>query len=165
MLGENRICRRSRVTTEAHLPTPTMAESLRDLGVVLRQRTRHGAETDFVPCRRMGHEARTDLAFLLLRPLRWKSKLALEFITLRESVQLRAMVEDWPLHRIQEVIRTSRLEARCAQERCLTRIGPQRITDPVNKCAWLRWAAFVIWLTAFVFAADLVMEFIKGLCY
>ena len=55
--------------------------------------------------------------------------------------------------------------AHCAQKRCLTRIGPQRITDPVNKCAWLRWAAFVIWLTAFVFAADLVMEFIKGLCY
>jgi hypothetical protein len=96
MVAQNRICRPSSTSTEAPAPAQTLAESLRDLGVVLRWRMRHATGTE--------------RASLLLQSLRWDSKLALEFVNLRASVQLRAMVEAWPLERIQEFVRAQRLE-------------------------------------------------------
>jgi hypothetical protein len=67
-----------------------------DLGLVLRWRMRRTTGT-----RRVS---------LLLQSLRWDSQLALRFVNLRVSVQLRAMIEDWPLHRLQETVQAQRLE-------------------------------------------------------
>jgi hypothetical protein len=63
---------------------------LYDLGRVLRWRLRHATGAKRV--------------FLLLRFLRWDNQLALGFATLSVATQLRAMVEDWPLHRIQATV-------------------------------------------------------------
>jgi hypothetical protein len=35
---------------------------------------------------------------------RWDCELALKYVALSRSVQLRAMVEDWPFHRIKEAV-------------------------------------------------------------
>jgi hypothetical protein len=85
MVVQNRTCHSLSTMTEMSIPARNLAELLCDLGLVLRWRLRHGAGTERVPS-----------------SLRWDSVLALGFVNLRASVQLRAMVEDWPLHRIQE---------------------------------------------------------------
>jgi len=100
MVAENRICLST--MTEIPVPARNVAELLCDLGRVLRWRTHRGA----------GNKQ----ASLLLHSLRWDSQLALRFVNLRAAVQLRAMVEDWPLHRIQETVQAQRLETRCPQE-------------------------------------------------
>jgi hypothetical protein len=82
--------------TEMSLPARNLAELLCDLGRILRSH-RH---------RRGG----TKPASVSLQSLRWENQLALRFVQLSVSVQLRAMVEDWPLHRIQKEIGAQRLE-------------------------------------------------------
>jgi hypothetical protein len=94
MVGENQAWCSSPTMTTAAIPARNLAELLSDLGLVLRWRMRHAT--------------RTKRAFLFLKSLRWDSRLALRFVNLRVSVQLRAMVEDWPLHRIQETVRAER---------------------------------------------------------
>jgi hypothetical protein len=79
-----------------------LAELLCDLGRVLRS-TRHCA-------------AGTKSASVPLQSLRWENQLALRFVQLSAGVQLRAMVEDWPLHQIQEAIWTQRIETVCSEE-------------------------------------------------
>src|SRR5262249_9191997 len=96
MVAQNRICLTASATTEAPDQARTLAELLRDLGLVLRWRWRHAAGVD--------------RASLLLQSLRWENKLALAFVNLRASVRLRAMIEDWPLQRIQEAVEAQRLE-------------------------------------------------------
>jgi hypothetical protein len=80
---------------EPPMTARNIAELLRDLGVVLRWRMFRAAGTDRAP--------------LLPQSLDWESQLALRFVSLRASVQLRAMVEDWPLPRIQEAVQAQRL--------------------------------------------------------
>jgi hypothetical protein len=99
MVAGNRICRSLSALTEMPAPARNMAELLCDLGLVLRWR--------------MHREAGTARASLLLQALRWDSQLALQFVNLRASVQLRAMVEGWPLNRIQETVQAQRLETLC----------------------------------------------------
>ena len=82
---------------EVSIPARNIAELLHDLGVVLHWRLRRAVGT-----RR---------ALLLLQSLRWDSRLALRFVKLNVSLQLQAMVEDWPLQRIQETVQAKRLEA------------------------------------------------------
>jgi hypothetical protein len=82
--------------TKAPIPARNIAELLRDLGLVLRWNMRRAT--------------RTKRVLLFLQSLRWDSQLALRFVNLRVSVQLRAMVEDWPLHRIQETVQAQQLE-------------------------------------------------------
>jgi hypothetical protein len=82
--------------TEKPAPPRNVAELLCDLGLVLRFCIYRGAGTKG--------------ASLPLQPLRWESQLALRFVNLRAAVQLRAMVEDWPLQRIQETVQAQRLE-------------------------------------------------------
>jgi hypothetical protein len=112
MVAENRICCSLCTMTKASIPARNMAEFLRDLGLVLRWRMRRAT--------------RTRRALLLLQSLRWDSQLALRFVNLRVAVQLRAMVEDWPLHRIQETVQAQRLETLRPQEQYATRLGPHR---------------------------------------
>jgi hypothetical protein len=69
---------------------------LRDLGLVLRWRMRRAAGTKRV--------------LLVPQSLRWDSRLAMRFVNLKLSVQLRAMLEDWPLQRIHETVQAQRLE-------------------------------------------------------
>ena len=57
---------------------------------------------------------------MFLQSLRWDSRLALRFVNLRVSVQLRAMVEDWPLDRVQDTVKALRLEMHRPQEECRT---------------------------------------------
>jgi hypothetical protein len=80
--------------SNAAIPARNMAELLYDLGLVLRWRMRHAT--------------RTKRALLFLESLRWDSQLALRFVNISVSVQLRAMVEDWPLYRICGSIRLAR---------------------------------------------------------
>jgi hypothetical protein len=148
MFAENRICHPSSATPQVPAPARTLAELLRDLGVVLRWRMRHGAETGRTP--------------LLPQLLRWDGKLALEFVSLRPAVQLRAMVEDWPLDRIQEAVRAQRLETLRPQEGPPTRTGPHHGADLENRRAGRRRPAFLTWLAA-GFAAGLDAGFIGGL--
>jgi len=82
--------------TKVPIPARNMAELLRDLGLVLRWRMRRATGTKRV--------------VLLPQSLRWDSQLALQFVNLKLSVQLRGMVEGWPLHRIQETVQAQRLE-------------------------------------------------------
>jgi hypothetical protein len=96
MVAENRICSSLCAMTEMTVPARNVAELLCDLGLVLRW------------C--LHRAAGTKRASLLLQSLRWDSQLALQFVTLRATVQLRAMVEDWPLHRIQETVQAQWLE-------------------------------------------------------
>jgi hypothetical protein len=118
MVAQNRICHPTSATTEAPVPAQTLAELLRDLGLVLRRRFRHGAGLE--------------RAALLLQSLRWENKLALAFVNLRSSVQLRAMVEDWPLQCIQEAIQEQRLETLPLQAGHTRRVGRQA-ADLENK--------------------------------
>jgi len=94
MAAENRICLST--MTEMAVPARNMAELLCDLGLVLRWRVYGGAGTK--------------RASLPLQSLRWDSQLALQFVNLRSVVQLRAMVEGWPLRRIQEMVQAQGLE-------------------------------------------------------
>jgi hypothetical protein len=96
MLAENRVCHSLSSVTEKAVPARNMAELLCDLGLVLRWRMQSGAGMGRAP--------------LLLQSLRWDSQLALRFVNLKASVQLRAMVEDWPVHRIQESVQEQRRE-------------------------------------------------------
>jgi hypothetical protein len=77
-------------------PPQNVAELLSDLGVVLRRRLHRGQSTK--------------TATGSPDQLRWDSQLALQFLSLRPVVQLRAMVEDWPLCRIQEAVELDRME-------------------------------------------------------
>jgi hypothetical protein len=93
MTAENRMC----LSTMTEMPAPArnVAELLCDLGLVLRWREHCGAGTKGAS---------------LPQSLRWDSQLALQFVNLRAVVQLRAMVEGWPLHRIQETVQAQGLE-------------------------------------------------------
>src|SRR5262249_28120972 len=110
MAAEHRICRSSSTRTELPVAARNVAELLRDLGLILRWGMRRGAGTNRVS--------------LLLQFLCWESQLALEFLNLRASVQLRAMVEDWPLHRIQEAVQVQRCETLRPQHGSPTRLSP-----------------------------------------
>ena len=103
MSTENRIYHSLTAMTKPVIPARNTAEFFRDLGLVLRQRMRRTTGT-----RR---------ALLFLQSLRWDGRVALRFTSLDLSLQLRAMVEDWPLDRIQDTIDTQRLETRHRQER------------------------------------------------
>jgi hypothetical protein len=149
MITQNRICRPLSATTEAPVTTRTLAELLRDLGVVLS--------------RRMRHQVRMDDVSLHPQSLRWESNLALGFVNLRPSVQLRAMVEDWPLYRIQEAIHKQQFGTVQPHEGYPRRIGPQRGAEQKNKRAGLRGARLLIWLAACGFAAGLAAGIIGGL--
>ena len=94
MVAVNLICRSLSTMIERPVPARNVAELLCELGLILRWRMQRGAGTK--PA--------------WLRSLRWDSQLALRFVNLRAAVQLRAMVEDWPLHRIQETVQAQRLE-------------------------------------------------------
>jgi hypothetical protein len=104
MVAENRIHHSLSAMAKAPTPPRNMAEFLRDLGVVLRWRMRRTAGM-----RR---------ALLFLQSLRWDGRLALRFTSLRLSVQLRAMVEDWPLNRVQDTVEALRLEMLRPEEEC-----------------------------------------------
>ena len=122
---------------------------LRDLGLVVRRRTRDGAGTDRAP--------------LPVSSLRWDSQLALQFVNLRASVQLRAMVEDWPLHRIQAAVQEQRLETLRPQDGCPTypghRRGAETGLDRLDRQATM----FLIWLAAGGIAAVLAVGILGGL--
>jgi hypothetical protein len=94
MVAENRICHPLSTMPEMNVPARNVAELLCDLGFVLRWRMRRGAAIQQAP--------------LLLQSLRWDSQMALQFVNLSTSDQLRAMVEDWPLQRIQEYVQAQR---------------------------------------------------------
>jgi hypothetical protein len=81
---------------EMSLPARNLAELLCDLGRVLRS-TRHRG-------------AGTKAASVPLQSLRRENQLALRFVQVSAAVQLRAMVEDWSLHRIHEAIAAQRVE-------------------------------------------------------
>jgi hypothetical protein len=100
---QNRIYHSLSAMTKAVIPARNAGEFLRDLGLVLRQRMRRttGARR----------------ALLFLQSLRWDGRVALRFTSLGLSLQLRAMVEDWALDRIQDTIETQRLETLHPQER------------------------------------------------
>jgi hypothetical protein len=112
MVAENRICHSLSTMTEMSSAARNLAELLCDLGLVLRWRMRREAGMQRAP--------------LLLQSLRWDSQLALRFRNLRASIQLRAMVEDWPLHRIQESVQAQQLEALLRQAGRPTCLGPHR---------------------------------------
>jgi hypothetical protein len=141
-------CRSLSATTKAPAPARTLAELLRDLGVVLRWRMRHGAGTDGAP--------------LLLESLRWDSNLALAFVNLRASVQFRAMVEDWPLPRIQEAVRAQLVDTLRPQEGDPPRISLHPGADVENERDGLQRPEFLIWLAAYVFAVTLAAGVIGG---
>jgi len=94
MVAENLICRSLSTMPQVPIPARNMAQLLCDLGLVLRWRMQRGAGTK--------------RASLLRQSLCWYSQLALQFVNLRAAVQLRAMVEDWPLHLIQEAVQAQR---------------------------------------------------------
>jgi hypothetical protein len=144
---ETRIRRCSSATTEAPVPAQTLAELLRDLGMVLRRRMRHWTGT--------GRASPPQPS------LRWENKLALAFVNLRASVQLRAMVEDWPLHRIQEAIQAQQLETPGPREEYPTGVGPHLGAELENKRAGL--PGFLSWLTACGLIAGLATGIIWGL--
>jgi hypothetical protein len=96
MIEQNGIFCPSSIAFEKPIPARNIAELLCDLGILLRRRLRHGAEADQGALREQS--------------LRWDGRLALGFVSLSASVQLRAMVEDWPLSRVQEAIQSQRLE-------------------------------------------------------
>jgi hypothetical protein len=123
MLAENRICPPLSAPTEMPIQARNLAELLRDLGLVLRRRLR----------------AVEDRALLAKSSPRWGSQLALQFVNLRASVQLRAMVEDWPLHRIQAAVEAQRLE-------------------PLRP-----WSVLLIWLAAGGLAVALAAGMLRGL--
>jgi hypothetical protein len=112
MVAENQMYRPLSTMTKVPFPARNLAEFLRDLGLVLRWRMRRTTGT-----RR---------ALLFLQSLRWDSRLALRFTSLTVSVQLRAMVEDWPLNRIQETVEAQRLETLRPQAGQPTHHGPHR---------------------------------------
>jgi hypothetical protein len=115
MLAQNRICNPPSGTTEVLIPARNLAELLRDLGVVLSRRIHRGTGNDS--------------AQLQLQSLGWESKLALGFVNLRPSVQLCAMIEDWPFHRIQEVIQAQQLDRLRPQEEYPRPVEPDRGTE------------------------------------
>jgi hypothetical protein len=78
--------------TESLNQAQNLAESLCQLGVFVRLG--------------MQRRARTERAPVPLKSLTSISQLALRFVTSSSLVQLRAMVEDWPLDRIQAEIRS-----------------------------------------------------------
>jgi hypothetical protein len=87
---------------ERPVPARNIAELLCDLGILLRWRIRRGAGTDRGALREQS--------------LRWDGQLALGFVSLTASLQLRAMVEDWPLSRIQDTIQSQLLSGRSAED-------------------------------------------------
>jgi hypothetical protein len=72
------------------VPPRNLAELLCDLGRVLQRQARR--------------EAGPKAASARLRVLRWDCEFALKYVALSRSVQFRAMVEDWPFHRINEAV-------------------------------------------------------------
>jgi hypothetical protein len=72
------------------VPARNLAELLCDLGRILQ--------------RQQYREAGTKPASARLRALRWDCEFALKYVALSRSVQLRAMVEDWPFDRIKEAV-------------------------------------------------------------
>jgi hypothetical protein len=149
MVAENRICRPLSAATESPAPAQTAAELLHDLGVILRRRMRHATGTDRVS--------------LLLQSHRWESKLALGFMKLRPSVQLRAMIENWPLDRIQEVVHAQPRETRRSRTGYQSRLGSHQGAEPGNKRGSLRQPSFLICLAACAFAIVLAAEMSGGL--
>src|SRR5262249_51152447 len=96
-----------------------------------------------------------------LQAPRWERQLALGFVNLTPSVRLRALVEDWPLHRIQEAVQAQRLETLRAHERYPTGIGPDRGASLASQrpgCSGL-----LAWLAACGLAAGIVAGLIGGL--
>jgi hypothetical protein len=96
MFEQNRIFCPLSIAFEKPMPARNIAELLCDLGMLLRWRIRRGAGTDRGALRE--------------KSLRWDGQLALGFVSLPTSVQLRAMVEDWSLSRIQEALQSQLLE-------------------------------------------------------
>ena len=96
MFEQERIFCPLSIALERRIPARNIAELLCDLGILLRWRMRLGAGTDRGAPR--------------VQSLRWDGQLALGFVSLPASVQLRAMVEDWPLSRIQETVEVSASE-------------------------------------------------------
>jgi hypothetical protein len=78
-------------------PAQNLAEVLCALGWVLR--------------RRLQRDQGRKTALPIFERLRWDSKLALQFVNLRAAVQFSAMVEDWPVRRIQEAVVLQRLKS------------------------------------------------------
>jgi hypothetical protein len=72
------------------VPARNLAELLCDLGRVLQRHAHRAPGTKEASAR--------------LRALRWDCDFALKYVALSRSVQLRAMVEDWPFHRIKEAV-------------------------------------------------------------
>src|SRR5258708_6234004 len=79
------------------IPAPNWAESLCELGWALRRQMHCGAGTK--------------AAWGPLDSLPWFSQLALRFLKLSRSVQFRAVVEDWPLHQIEEAVQAQLVPA------------------------------------------------------
>ena len=96
MLAQNRGFCPFAIAFEKRTPARNIAELLCDLGILLRWRIRRGAGTD--------------RGALRVQSLRWDGQLALGFVSLPASVQMRAMVEDWSLSRIQEALQSQLLE-------------------------------------------------------
>jgi hypothetical protein len=96
MFEQNRLFSPLSIVFEKPIPARNIAELLCDLGILLRRRLRRGAGTN--------------RGALRVQSLRWDGQLALGFVNLTASIQLRAMVEDWPLSRIQETIQSQRLD-------------------------------------------------------
>jgi hypothetical protein len=86
----------SSIMFEKPIPARNIAELLCDLGMLLRWRMRRRAGTDRGAPR--------------VQSLRWDGQLALGFVSLPAPIQLRAMVENWSLSRIQEALQSQLLE-------------------------------------------------------
>jgi hypothetical protein len=104
MVAENRIYHFLSAMINAPKPARNTGEFLCDLGMVLR--------------RRMYGTTGARRALWFLQSLRWDGRLALRFTSLGLSVQLRAMVEDWPLNRVQDTVKAQRLEMLRPEEEC-----------------------------------------------
>ena len=139
MAAENRITRCLSRMTGVPIPEQNLAESLRELGLLLHRRMRRGAKTNG--------------ASRLQPSLGWDSQVALRFVNLRPSVQLRAMVEDWPLHRIQEAIQAQRAEPPRYQEGDPTDPNLPRAATAGNNLTGVLWPVVLIGLAAWGVAA------------
>ncbi len=90
MVANNRFYPTPSIKADRFNPARNIAELVCDLGLLLRWRMRN--------------QPVTQRTLLVRRSLRWDSELALRFVSLPVAVQFRAMVENWPVPRIQEVV-------------------------------------------------------------
>jgi hypothetical protein len=149
MLAENRIGGPASAGTQTPAPPRNLAELLHDLGMVLRWRMSHAAGSVHLPPS--------------LESLRWESLLALRFVNLRASIQLRAMVEDWPLPRIQEAVQSAALETPRPQTGSPGPAEPRTVAHPEEKRADDQRPGSVIWLAVCGIAIGLATGIMGGL--